>query len=389
MHDPGDVTDPIYLDSQSTTPIAPEAFEAMRPYLTARYGHPASKGHAFGWDAEKAVETARAQIADLIGAEPREIVYTSGGTEADNLAVKGVAEALETKGRHLVTTGIENRPVLDCCAWLQRRGWEITVLRPDAEGRIDPAHVAGSLRDDTVLVSVQTGNHEVGTIQDVAAIGSHCRERGVTFHTDATQAAAWIALDVERDAIDLLSLSANKLYGPKGVGALYVRRKRPRARLAPQIHGGGHERGLRSGTVDVAGAAGFGAAAALVRAKREEDVQRVTAQRDALERGIVDGLERVRRLGPALRLPCNVNLVVDDVEGESILVGLPQIALATGSACTTATLETSHVLRALGLDKQAASSSVRFSLSRYTTDDEITTTVASVLDVVPRLRAMG
>lgn len=386
----GAVSEPVYLDNQSTTAVSPEVVAAMLPYLTERYGHPASKGHPFGWDAERGVENARAEVADAVGAAPREIVFTSGGTEADNLAIKGVAEVLAAKGRHIVTTAIENRPVLDTCGWLERQGFEVTYVGCDGEGIVAPSAVAEALRDDTILVSVHAANHEVGTLQDVRAIGAACRARGIWFHTDASHALAWCAFDLKEDPIDLMSLAGHRCHGPKGIGALYVRRSKPRVRLAPQLHGGGHEQGLRSGTINVPGAVGFGAAVTLVLATREDDARRVGALRDELEQGLLDGIADARVLGaPAARLPNNLNLVLDGVEGEAVLVGLPDIALATGSACTSATLETSHVLRAMGVDKAAASASVRFSLSRTTTDEEIARAIPRVIEVVERLRALG
>ena len=384
------MSDPIYLDNQSTTAMPPAVVEAVAPYLAERYGHPASKGHPFGWDAERGVEVARAQVADLVGAAPREIIFTSGGTEADNLAIKGVAEVLAAKGRHVVTTAIENRPVLDSCAWLARQGYEVSRVPCDADGRVDPDAVAAAIRDDTILVSVHAANHEVGTIQDVRTIGAACRERGVWFHTDASQALAWLAFDLKEDPIDLLSMAGHRCYGPKGIGALYVRRRKPRVRLAPQMHGGGHEQGLRSGTINVPGAVGFGAAAALVKAELDSVPRRVRALRDALETMIVGSVEHTRVLGTAhRRLPNNSNLLFEGVEGEAVLVGLPDVALATGSACTSATLEASHVLAAMGIHKAAASSSVRFGLSRTTTAEQVERTAKRVAEVVARLRALG
>lgn len=381
--------EPIYLDHQSTTPLDPRVAEAMAPYLAERFGHPASGSHAYGWDAERGVESARAQAADLIGADPREIVFTSGGTEADNLAVKGVAEALAAKGRHLVTTAIENRPVLDSCAWLAARGWEVTHLVPDGAGRVPAEAVREALRPDTVLVSVQYANHEVGTVQAIPEIAAVVAEHGAWLHTDATQALAWLPVDVAQQGIHLLSMSANKMYGPKGAGALYVRRHKPRVRVAPQMHGGGHERGLRSGTVNVPGVVGLGAAAALCREQREDDAARVSALRDRLELRLAQRIPGVRVFAEdARRLPNNANVAFEGVEGESLLVALPDVALATGSACTSASLEPSYVLPAMGVDASTAAGSVRFSLGRFTTEAEIDTAVERVVEVVERTRAL-
>lgn len=362
----------------------------MAPYWTERFGHPASRHHAYGWDAEKAVEDARAHVASLIGADPREIVFTSGGTESDNLAVKGVAETLAAKGRHLVTTGIENRPVLESCAWLETRGYEVTHVAVDEHARVDPVAVAAALRPDTILVSVQWANHEVGTVQEVATIGVICAERGVLFHTDATHAAAWVPIDVKAAGVHLLSLTAHRMFGPKGIGALYVRRRRPRVRLAPLLHGGGHERGFRSGTVNVPGAVGLGRAAELVEAERDSDASRVAGLRDRLEAGLLEGVEGIRVLGdPSRRLPGTSALAIADVEGESLLLGASRLALSTGSACSSATLEPSHVLRAMGLSKEAIDTSVRFGLGRLTTADEVERAVRVVKDAVQRIRASG
>ncbi|MHC5009874.1 MAG: cysteine desulfurase family protein [Planctomycetota bacterium] len=377
----------IYLDHHATTPVDPRVVEAMAPYWRERFGHPASRQHAFGWDAEKAVETARSRVADLVGAESREIVFTSGGTESDNLAVKGAAETLASKGRHVVTTAVENRPVLDACAWLERRGYEVSRVAPDERGRIAPADVAAALRPDTVLVSVQMASHEVGTVQDLEAIGAVCAEADVWLHTDATQASAWCPIDVAAQGIHLLSLSGHRMFGPKGIGALYVRRRKPRVRLAPQLHGGGHEHGTRSGTVNVPGAVGLGMAAELCREEGAEDVRRVGALRDRLETGLLAGAEGIRVLGGTEdRLPNNSAISVAGVEGEALMLGVPQIALATGSACTSATLEPSYVLEAMGLPKTVADTNVRFGLGRFTTGAEIDETIRRVVDTIARIR---
>ena len=382
--------DPIYLDNLSTTAVDPRVVEAMEPYLRGRYGHPGSQAHAFGWDAEKGVETARARVADLIGAEAREIVFTSGGTEADNLALKGVAEAYAARGRHLITTAIERPSVLESCAWLKTQGWQVTVVAPDATGQVRAADIERALLPETVLISIQLANHEVGTLQPIREIGALAREHGILLHCDAAVAAAWQRVDVRELGTHLLSLSAHRLYGPKGIGALYVRRRKPRVRLAPQMHGGGHERGLRSGTINVPGAVGFGVAADLCRTQRAADAERIGTLRDGFEATLQEKAQGVRILGhPAERLPGCSNLTVEGVEGESLIVALPEIALTTGSACSSTTLDTSSVLRAMGLDRQIADTSVRFSLGRFTTEAEMHRAAERVIDVVARLRAMG
>lgn len=382
--------DLIYLDNLSTTPLDPRVLEAMDPYFRGRFGHPASPAHAYGWDAEKGVETARARVADLISAEPRDIVFTSGGTEADNLALKGVAEAMASRGKHVVTTAVERSSVLDSCRWLEAQGWTVTRVAPDGKGRVEVASIEAALTAETVLISVQMANPEVGTLQPIRDIGALAAERNVLFHCDATSAAAWQAIDVRELGVHLLSLSAHRLYGPKGVGALYVRRRKPRVRIAPQMHGGGHERGLRSGTLNVPGVVGFGAAADLCRTEREADGVRVAALRDHFERTLEAADADLRVLGQrAGRLPSCSNLAFADVEAESLIVSLPDIALATGSACSSATLATSHVLGAMGLERRVADTSARFSLGRFTTKAEVERAAARVLDVLPRLRAMG
>jgi cysteine desulfurase len=388
------VTPPIYLDHQSTTPLDPRVVEAMLPYLTERFGHPHSRSHAFGWEAEKAVEVARARVADLLHAEPREIVFTSGSTEADNLALKGAAEfygSYGQRGRHVVTTAIENRPVLDSCAWLEeRRGFRVTRMRPDAAGRVAPEAIAAAIEPDTVLVSVQWANHEVGTVQPIAEIAALCRDRGVLLHSDASQAGAWLDLDVAAAGVALLSLSANKMFGPKGAGALYVRRKDPRVRVAPLLHGGDHERGMRSGTPDVPALVGFGVAAEIARTQWTADAERVAALRDRFESALRASLDGIAVNGSTThRLPNNSNLSFDGVEGEALLVSVPDVAASTGSACTSATQEPSHVLEALGLPRSASQSSVRFSLGRPTTSDEIDRAISRIRETVPRLRALS
>lgn len=379
---------PIYLDHLSTTPCDPAVVEAMVPYFTERFGHPASGGHAYGWEAEKAVETARAQVADLIGAMPAEIVFTSGGTEADNLALKGVGEQLFSKGRHIVTTAVENRAVLDCCAWLERRGFNVTRIAPDDTGQVTAASVEEVLQEDTILVSVQVANQEVGTLQPLREIGRVCSEHGVLLHADATSALAWIEIDVTALGIQLLSISGHKMYAPKGIGALYVKRRRPKVRLQPRLHGGGHEKGLRAGTINVPGAVGLGAAAELCRTRRETDSDAVRALRDAFEARVHAAAEDVLILGNlAARLPNVSSLAIPRIEGEALVTSLTDVAIATGSACTTAVPEPSHVLRAMGFEKDLADAAVRVSLGRTTTTDEMARAGDRFTEVIARLRA--
>lgn len=378
---------PIYLDHLSTTPCDPAVVEAMLPYFTERFGHPASGGHAYGWEAEKAVETARAQVADLIGAMPAEIVFTSGGTEADNLALKGVGEQLFSKGRHIVTTAVENRPVLDCCAWLERRGFNVTRVASDDTGQVTAASIEEAIQEDTILVSVQVANQEVGTLQPLREIGRVCSEQGVLLHADATSALAWIGVDVAALGIHLLSISGHKMYGPKGIGALYVKRRRPKVRLQPRLHGGGHEKGLRAGTINVPGAVGLGVAAELCRTGREADAEAARTLRDEFEARIHSAAEDVLILGNiAARLPNVSSLAIPRIEGEALVTSLTDVAIATGSACTTAVPEPSHVLRAMGFEKELADSAVRISLGRGTTPDEMARATERFVDVITRLR---
>jgi cysteine desulfurase len=383
---------PIFLDAQSTTPTDPRVVDAMLPYFTERFGHPASRNHAFGWDAEGAVDRARAQLARLIGArDPKELVFTSGGTESINLALKGVAEMYREKGNHIVTTAIEQRAGLDVCRRLERQGYDVTYLPVSREGVVDPDGVRKAITDKTILLSVMFANNEIGTIQDVAAIGKIAKERGVLFHTDATQVVGKIPVDVEAMGIDLLSCTAHLIYGPKGVGALYVRRKGPRVRLAPLIDGGGHERGMRSGTLPVPLVVGFGAAAELCGQEMADDARRLGELRDRLQDMILSTVEEAFLNGhPERRLPHNLNISFAYVEGESVLMGLNrEAALSSGSACTSATLEPSYVIAALGASSELAHSSIRFSLHRFTTAEEIEFVGKRTIEVVGRLRAMS
>src|SRR6266851_1506480 len=383
---------PIFMDSQSTTPVDPRVLEEMIPYFTEKFGHPASRNHPFGWEAEGGVDKAREQIAKLIGArDPKEVVFTSGGTEAINLALKGVAEMYREKGNHIVTTTIEQRATLDVCKRLERQGFEVTYVPVGREGLVDVEAVRAALTDKTILVSVMLANNEIGTIQPVAELGKLAKEKGIIFHTDATQAVGKIPVDVEAMGIDLLSATAHMLYGPKGVGALYVRRKSPRVRLAPMVDGGGHERGMRSGTVPVPLVVGFGKAAEICREVMSEEGKRLGALRDRLQDLIMSKVTEAYVNGhPSSRLPHNLNISFAYVEGESVLMGLnKESALSSGSACTSSTLEPSYVIAALGASAELAHSSIRFSLHRFTTEEEVDHVGARTIEVIKRLREMS
>ena len=383
---------PIFMDSQSTTPVDPRVLEEMIPYFTEKFGHPASRNHPFGWEAEGGVDKAREQIAKLIGArDPKEVVFTSGGTEAINLALKGVAEMYREKGNHIVTTTIEQRATLDVCKRLERQGFEVTYVPVGREGLVDVEAVRAALTDKTILISIMFANNEIGTIQPVAELGKLAKEKGIIFHTDATQAVGKIPVDVEAMGIDLLSMTAHMLYGPKGVGALYVRRKSPRVRLAPMVDGGGHERGMRSGTVPVPLVVGFGKAAEICREVMGEESKRLAALRDRLQEQIVSKVDEAYVNGhPDRRLPHNLNISFAYVEGESVLMGLNrEAALASGSACTSATLEPSYVISALGVDSELAHSSIRFGLHRFSTEEEVDFVARKTVEVIHRLREMS
>jgi len=380
---------PIYMDYHATTPVDPRVLDAMLPYFREEFGNASSKSHPFGWHAEEAVEQARAEVAALIGASPKEIVWTGGATESNNLAIKGVAEFHAGKGRHLVTVATEHKAVLDSMHALERRGWSLTVLPVGQDGLVDPAAVRAALRPDTVLVSVMHANNETGVIQPIAEIGAVTRAAGVLFHCDAVQSAGKIPFDVERAQVDLASLSAHKMYGPKGVGALYVRRK-PRVRLTAQMDGGGHERGFRSGTLNVPGIVGFGKACALAAAEREAEAGRVLALRERLRAGLLAGLDLVTLNGSLEhRLPGNLNLSFAYVEGEAMMMAIKDVAVSSGSACTSASLEPSYVLRAMGVGDDLAHSSIRFGLGRFTTEEEVDYTVRLVIAKVKKLRDMS
>jgi cysteine desulfurase len=380
----------VYLDNHATTPVDPRVLEAMLPYFGAKFGNAASRGHRFGWEAEKAVDLARRRIAQLAGATAREIVFTSGATESDNLAIKGAMEAGRKKGNHIVTMATEHKAVLDTVRHLERQGCQATVLPPRPDGLLDLDRLGAALRPETVLVSVMYANNETGTVQPAAQIGALCREKGVLFHCDAVQAFGKIPVDVERDQIDLMSLSGHKIYGPKGVGALYVRRRNPRVQLAAQMDGGGHESGMRSGTLNVPAIVGFGEACVLCGREMEAEAARVGALRDHLKSQLQAALEGVEVNGSMEhRLPGNLNVSFAGVDAESLLIALPEIALSTGSACTSATVEPSHVLQALGLSRQRAQSSVRFGLGRFTSPEEVDYAAAKVIEAVHRIRKLG
>ena len=380
----------IYLDNNATTRTDPRVVEAMLPYFTERYGNAASLTHEFGREADEAVEQARGQLAELIGAHPRDIVFTSGATESNNLALKGVAAMYRPQGDHLITVATEHKAVLDPVRRLGREGWQVTVLPVDAHGRVSVEQIAQALTPRTVLISVMAANNEMGTLQPIKEIGRLCKERGVLFHTDAAQAAGKVPLDVEDMGIDLLSISAHKMYGPKGVGALYVRRREPRVRLEPQIDGGGQERGLRSGTSNVPAIVGFGVACDLCRHEMASEASRLTELRERLRQGIQDQLSDVMLNGhPSERLPGNLNLSFAHVKGEALLMALRDVAVSSGSACTTASLEPSYVLKAMGLDDELAYGSIRFGLGRFNTAEEIDEVVQEVVRVVRYLRALN
>jgi cysteine desulfurase len=381
---------PIYMDNHATTPVDARVLEAMLPFFTERFGNAASRNHSFGWQAEEAVEAGRKQIADLIGASAKEIVLTSGATESDNLAIKGVAEMYRTKGNHIITAVTEHKAVLDTCKRLEKQGFDVTYLRVQRDGLVDLGDLERAITDKTILVTIMTVNNEVGVIQPIAEIGRITRARGIVFHTDAVQAAGKIPFDVNALNVDLASLSAHKMYGPKGVGALYVRRKNPRVLVAPGIDGGGHERGMRSGTLNVPGIAGFGKAAEICRQEMAAESVRVGALRDRLNAGLHRNLDEIFVNGSVEhRVPGNLNVSFAYVEGESLLMGISDIAVSSGSACTSASLEPSYVLKALGTGDDLAHSSIRFGLGRFNTEEEVDYVVQKVTDVVKRLREMS
>ena len=384
------VTTPIYMDNNSTTRTDPRVVEAMLPYFTEKYGNAASRSHPFGWEAEAAVEEARDQIATLIGATAKEVIFTSGATEANNLAIKGVAAMYKKKGNHVVTQATEHKAVLDTCKRLERDGYQVSYLPVDRFGQVSAEQVRAAMTDKTVLVSIMAANNEIGTLQPIESIGRLCKEKGVLFHTDAVQAVGKIPVDVEEMGIDLLSLTAHKIYGPKGIGALYVRKKDPRVRLEPQIDGGGHERGMRSGTLPVPLIVGLGAACDLARREMPEEADRTFRLRERLRKGIMEQLPESYLNGhPTERLPGSANISFAYVEGEGLMMGIKDVAVSSGSACTSASLEPSYVLRALGVGDELAHSSIRFGLGRFNTEAEVDFVIDLVTREVARLREMS
>lgn len=381
---------PIYMDYHATTPVDPRVFEAMRPYFTELFGNPASRNHSFGWLAEDAVEKARKQIASLIGATAKEIVFTSGATESNNLAIKGIAEMYAEKGNHIITAATEHKATLDTCKRLEKEGYRVTYLQVQTNGLVDLNQLRDAITDKTILISIMYANNEIGVVQPIAEIGKLAKERGVLFHTDAVQAAGKIPVNVVADNVDLLSISGHKIYGPKGVGALYVRRKSPRVQLTAQIDGGGHERGMRSGTLNVPGIVGLGEACAIAQAEMPAESKRMAHMRDKLKDKLMGALDEVYINGTMeSRLPNNLNISFAFVEGESLLMGINDIAVSSGSACTSATLEPSYVLKALGAGDDIAHSSIRFGLGRFNTEEEVDYVAGKVIDVVQKLRELS
>jgi cysteine desulfurase len=385
-----DVKLPIYMDNHATTRTDPRVLEEMRPYYTEVFGNAASRNHEFGWVAEQAVEQARERIAKLIGATSKEIIFTSGATESDNLAIKGVAEMYKQKGNHIITQAIEHKAVLDTCKRLEKYGFQVTYLPVQKDGRIDLDDLKRAMTDKTILVTIMAANNEIGALQPVREIGAMCHERGVLFHTDAVQQIGKLPFNVIQDNVDLASITAHKLYGPKGVGALYVRRKNPRVQLVAQIDGGGHERGMRSGTLNVPGIVGLGAACKMASETMLEEGKKLAAMRDRLKDAIMSQLDEVYINGSIEhRLPGNLNISFAYVEGESLLMGINDIAVSSGSACTSATLEPSYVLKALGAGDDLAHSSIRFGLGRFNTEAEVDYVAARVVETVKRLRELS
>jgi cysteine desulfurase len=381
---------PIYLDHNATTPMDPRVLEAMIPYFTENFGNAASRNHSFGWHAEEAVDYAREQIAKLIGADPKEIIFTSGATEGDNLAIKGVYEMYASKGNHIITCTTEHKAVLDTCKHLEKQGAEVTYLEVQPDGLIDLKQLEAAMKPTTILVAIMYANNEIGVIQPVKEISAIAKKHGALFFTDAVQAVGKIPVDVNADGIDLMAFTAHKMYGPKGVGALYVRRKNPRVKVTAQVDGGGHERGMRSGTLNVPGIVGFGKSAELARLEMATDTARISALRDKLENALKQIDESYVNGNPAYRLPHVSNISFKYVEGEGLMMGFNKdIALSSGSACTSASLEPSYVLKALGLGDDLAHSSLRFGLGRYTTEEQIDFTIKAVSETVLKLREMS
>lgn len=381
---------PIYMDYHATTPVDPRVLQAMLPYFSEKFGNAASRQHAYGVEAEQAVEKARKQIAELIGADPREIIFTSGATESDNLALKGAAEMYAERGNHIITAATEHKAVLDACKKLEKQGCRVTYLPVQSSGLIDLDRLREAITDQTILISIMHANNEIGVLEPIAEIGRMAHERGVLFHTDATQSVGKVPVNVIQDQVDLMSLSGHKMYGPKGIGALYVRRKNPRVQLTAQMDGGGHERGMRSGTLNVPLIVGFGEACAVCQREMAEEAQRLAGLRDKLKDRILADLEQVYINGTMdSRLPNNLNMSFACVEGESLLMGLHDVALSSGSACTSATLEPSYVLKALGVSNDLAHTSIRFGLGRFNTEEEVDYVAGRVVETVNKLRELS
>ena len=381
---------PVYMDNHATTPVDPRVLEAMLPYFTEKFGNAASRNHPFGWAAEQAVEQARAQVASLINATPKEIIWTSGATESDNLMIKGVAEMYREKGNHIITQAIEHKAVLDTCKRLEKNGYEVTYLPVQKDGRVDPEDVRKALTPKTILITIMYANNEIGVINPIAEIGKIAREHGAFFAVDAVQAVGKIPVDVQKDNIDLLAISAHKIYGPKGVGALYVRRRNPRVQLSAIIDGGGHERGMRSGTLNVPGIVGLGKACEICQKEMAEESTRMRKLRDRLKDGLMAKLDELFINGSMEhRLPNNLNISFAYVEGESLLMGINDVAVSSGSACTSATLEPSYVLKALGVGEDLAHTSIRFGLGRFNTEEEVDYVTNRLVEVVSKLRDLS
>ncbi len=381
---------PIYMDYQATTPMDPRVLDEMLPYFNEKFGNAASRNHSFGWEAEKAVDLSRERIAGLIGADPREIIFTSGATESDNVALKGVAEMHKEKGNHVVTSAIEHKAVIDSAKRLEKWGFEVTYIEPPENGITTAEMVEAALTDRTILVSIMAVNNEIGVINPVGDIGKLCRERKILFHTDATQGYGKIPIDVDEMCIDLMSFTAHKIYGPKGIGAIYVRRRKPRVRISPIIDGGGHERGMRSGTLNVSGIVGFGKSAELCQEEMDGEAIRLTNLREKFRSTLFESLEEVYVNGHETeRIPGNLNVSFPYVEGESLIMGLKDVAVSSGSACTSASLEPSYVLKSMGRGDELAHSSIRYGLGRYTTEEEVDYVAEKTVEVVNRMREMS
>ena len=381
---------PIYFDNHATTPVDPRVLDAMLPYFGEKFGNAASRNHSFGWAGEEAVENARAQVASLIGATPKEIIFTSGATESDNLMIKGVAEMYREKGNHIITQAIEHKAVLDTCKRLEKYGYEVTYLPVKKDGRVDPEDVRKAIKPTTILISIMYANNEIGIVNPMAEIGKIAKEHGIIFAVDGVQAVGKIPVDVQKDNIDLLAISAHKIYGPKGVGALYVRRRNPRVQLSAIIDGGGHERGMRSGTLNVPGIVGLGKACEVAQQEMATESARLLALRERLRKGLEAKLDEVFINGSMEhRLPNNLNMSFAYVEGESLLMGINDIAVSSGSACTSATLEPSYVLKALGVGEDLAHTSIRFGLGRFNTEEEVDYVIDKMAQVVTKLRELS